>query len=129
MSHSWIRSLCHFTQEWDRRYGGSPISISLTIFVSSQQWHSRCLLSFKIIQSPGHECRKFLRSPHFHKQRLIKFLIPLTRNLIFLPQYIGLQILEKLIQTRWKTLPEGQRQGELITQNNIRSVLSLQRNS
>jgi hypothetical protein len=27
-------------------------------------------------------------------------------------QYIGLQILEKLIMTRWKTLPDGQRQGE-----------------
>ncbi|KAJ3856299.1 CRM1 C terminal-domain-containing protein [Lentinula lateritia] len=26
-------------------------------------------------------------------------------------KYIGLQILEKLITTRWKTLPEGQRQG------------------
>lgn len=26
-------------------------------------------------------------------------------------QYIGLQILEKLITTRWKSLPEGQRQG------------------
>ncbi|KAE9400788.1 hypothetical protein BT96DRAFT_965198 [Gymnopus androsaceus JB14] len=26
-------------------------------------------------------------------------------------KYIGLQILEKLISTRWKTLPEGQRQG------------------
>lgn len=26
-------------------------------------------------------------------------------------QYIGLQILEKLINTRWKSLPEGQRQG------------------
>jgi exportin-1 len=26
-------------------------------------------------------------------------------------QYIGLQILEKLITTRWKALPEGQRQG------------------
>jgi len=28
-----------------------------------------------------------------------------------LVQYIGLQILEKLITTRWKTLPDGQRQG------------------
>ncbi|KAJ3492099.1 hypothetical protein NLI96_g245 [Meripilus lineatus] len=28
-----------------------------------------------------------------------------------LHQYIGLQILEKLITTRWKSLPEGQRQG------------------
>lgn len=27
-------------------------------------------------------------------------------------QYIGLQILEKLILTRWKSLPDGQRQGE-----------------
>jgi hypothetical protein len=26
-------------------------------------------------------------------------------------QYVGLQILEKLITTRWKSLPEGQRQG------------------
>ena len=26
-------------------------------------------------------------------------------------QYLGLQILEKLIQTKWKTLPEAQRQG------------------
>lgn len=26
-------------------------------------------------------------------------------------QYIGLQILEKVITTRWKSLPEGQRQG------------------
>ncbi|KAF9533498.1 CRM1 C terminal-domain-containing protein [Crepidotus variabilis] len=26
-------------------------------------------------------------------------------------KYIGLQILEKLIQTKWRTLPEGQRQG------------------
>lgn len=26
-------------------------------------------------------------------------------------KYIGLQILEKLITTRWKTLPDGQRQG------------------
>ena len=29
------------------------------------------------------------------------------------PQYIGLQILEKLIMTRWKTLPDGQRLGRL----------------
>jgi hypothetical protein len=29
-------------------------------------------------------------------------------------QYIGLQILEKLIMTRWKTLPDGQRQGKRI---------------
>ena len=28
-------------------------------------------------------------------------------------KYIGLQILEKLVQTKWKMLPEGQRQGEL----------------
>lgn len=27
------------------------------------------------------------------------------------PQYIGLQILEKLIQTRWKALPAEQQQG------------------
>lgn len=30
---------------------------------------------------------------------------------LFKPQYIGLQILEKLITTKWKSLPEGQRQG------------------
>jgi hypothetical protein len=28
-------------------------------------------------------------------------------------QYIGLQILEKLINTRWRSLPDGQRQGYL----------------
>ena len=39
--------------------------------------------------------------------------------LIVFPQYIGLQILEKLIQTRWKTLPEGQRQGELSIWNDV----------
>ncbi len=32
-------------------------------------------------------------------------------ELNFWPQYIGLQILEKLILTRWKSLPDGQRQG------------------
>lgn len=38
---------------------------------------------------------------------------PFQSNASFLTfeQYIGLQILEKLISTRWKTLPEGQRQG------------------
>lgn len=43
--------------------------------------------------------------------------------LIFLPQYIGLQILEKLIQTKWKTLPEGQRQGELSIWNDVLSLI------
>lgn len=36
-------------------------------------------------------------------------------------QYIGLQILEKLINTRWKTLPEDQRQGTCATQSLRRS--------
>lgn len=27
-------------------------------------------------------------------------------------QYIALQILEKLVQTRWKAIPDTQRQGE-----------------
>ena len=35
-----------------------------------------------------------------------------TCSQINFTQYIGLQILEKLITTRWKSLPEGQRQGE-----------------
>lgn len=35
-------------------------------------------------------------------------------SLLILSQYIGLQILEKLILTRWKSLPEGQRQGAFI---------------
>ncbi|KAF9028128.1 hypothetical protein BDZ89DRAFT_1160419 [Hymenopellis radicata] len=35
----------------------------------------------------------------------------LERSGIPQSKYIGLQILEKLISTRWKTLPEGQRQG------------------
>lgn len=30
----------------------------------------------------------------------------------FATKYIGLQILEKLITTKWKTLPDGQRQGQ-----------------
>ena len=30
-------------------------------------------------------------------------------------QYIGLQILEKLVQTRWKSIPESQQQGHSIT--------------
>lgn len=30
----------------------------------------------------------------------------------FTGQYLGLQILEKLIQTRWKALPDAQRQGK-----------------
>lgn len=33
-------------------------------------------------------------------------------TLAFSQQYIGLQILEKLIQTRWKALPADQRTGE-----------------
>jgi hypothetical protein len=42
----------------------------------------------------------------FHLAIALRFLCKLTHL-----QYIGLQILEKLIMTRWKTLPEGQRQG------------------
>lgn len=37
---------------------------------------------------------------------------PLTYLTLWHFQYIGLQILEKLVQTKWKVLPEGQRQGE-----------------
>jgi len=36
-----------------------------------------------------------------------------VQSSIICNQYIGLQILEKLIMTRWKTLPDGQRQGEI----------------
>ncbi|KAH8117543.1 CRM1 C terminal-domain-containing protein [Phellopilus nigrolimitatus] len=35
----------------------------------------------------------------------------LERSTLQQSKYIGLQILEKLIQTRWKALPDGQRQG------------------
>lgn len=53
--------------------------------------------------SPVKGAMIFLRR-HFH------FLCELTRV-----QYIGLQILEKLIITRWKTLPEGQQQGLFLS--------------
>lgn len=35
----------------------------------------------------------------------------LNAFLLISVQYIGLQILEKVITTRWKSLPDGQRQG------------------
>lgn len=44
-------------------------------------------------------------------------------------QYIGLQILEKLITTRWKTLPDGQRQGATRLTSSLNRLLTLLRYS
>jgi hypothetical protein len=45
-----------------------------------------------------------------HKGQLA---LPGSHDLELINQYIALQILEKLVQTRWKTLPVDQQQGKL----------------
>lgn len=39
---------------------------------------------------------------------------PANQEVELINQYIALQILEKLVQTRWKTLPVDQQQGKLL---------------
>lgn len=70
---------------------------------------------------PGQGSQIYSRDRLFHNQRSVR---PITNEFINVDtkltfifillenQYIGLQILEKVITTRWKSLPEGQRQGE-----------------
>ena len=47
-------------------------------------------------------------------QTKVRFIVAYQLPHSWAAQYIGLQILEKLILTRWKSLPEGQRQGKQI---------------
>jgi hypothetical protein len=58
----------------------------------------------------GQEFRRSWRNRPFNSPRYSPVYLHIT-HLILSIQYIGLQILEKLITTRWKTLPDGQRQG------------------
>jgi len=52
-----------------------------------------------------------LESSTFPQTKVV-LLFSVNSSVLHVPaQYIGLQILEKLINTKWKTLPESQRQG------------------
>lgn len=67
----------------------------------------------------GQEYRRSWSNHHSHSPKYVHIFFFLAKPNVW-PQYIGLQILEKLIQTRWKSLPDGQRQGTL--RNLTRSV-------
>lgn len=68
-----------------------------------------CLPSFKNTQNHGQGFPISSSDHHFPSRRFVVCLLAICRSHGL--QYIGLQILEKLIITRWKTLPDGQRQG------------------
>jgi hypothetical protein len=86
-------------------------SIANPIFLFSNKWLSRCSPNSKNTQTPGPECQTYWRNLHSLKQRCATPHSTYSDRLIR-DQYIGLQILEKLITTKWKTLPDGQRQGQ-----------------
>jgi exportin-1 len=65
-------------------------------------------LSFKTTQTPGNVSPLFLKAPRTSTPRFASS-VPVRVALI--NQYIALQILEKLIQTRWKALPHDQQSG------------------
>ena len=100
----------------DRRYTSYYLlernrSIADPIFLFSNKWLSKYLRNSKNTQIPGLECQTYWRNLHSRKQRYATPHLPCSDRLIR-DQYIGLQILEKLITTKWKTLPDGQRQGQ-----------------
>ena len=82
----------------------------------SNNWPNNCSLSWRNTQTPGPESRIYWSDRPFRRQRSVPWPLggmaeigELTCPIAI--QYIGLQILEKLINTRWRSLPDGQRQG------------------
>ena len=73
-------------------------------------------LSSHPILNPRYVVAVALSRPLFpaHPPPLIGHLFEISFTHALSLQYIGLQILEKLINTKWKTLPEAQRHGMFL---------------
>ena len=115
MSRSWTRSLWPFTLGLARRY----LSIIYSLLRPLISWLQQQQLAQQILTQFQEHPDAWTRVPEILERSSYpqtKVCLLLWLFLVFLTwpasvQYIGLQILEKLILTRWKSLPDGQRQG------------------
>lgn len=83
-------------------------------FGYSKRKRSSCSPNSKSIQTRGSECPPSSKNRRIHRTRYHRLCAPaLSVALIAHKQFLGLQILEKVVRTRWKALPDDQRAGML----------------
>lgn len=117
-SASWIRWLWAYTRALSQRYALDSHLINAGTRSNrhpdiQRQMAQQILTQFQEHPDAWTRVPDILERSSYPQSKVVSTVTQCRSDLINWTcfKYIGLQILEKLIVTRWKTLPDGQRQG------------------